>query len=100
MIGLISVNFISRRHKGKTAFEMASKKLNLKVLLEEHAVTKEPGQVNGISNGSVSPLLERCSLSNRGKPMVGPKEKYPSIEIVNIYDTTFYVSTRMAICKK
>lgn len=53
------------RHKGKTAFEMASKKLNLKVLLEEHAVTKEPTQVNGISNGSVSPLLERCSLNDR-----------------------------------
>lgn len=91
MVGFININPLSRRHKGKTAFEMASKKLNLKALFEEHTVTKEPTQVNGISNGSVSPLLERCSLNNRGKPMVKPKQKHPRVEIIP--ETTLFINS-------
>ena len=56
-----------RRHKGKTALEMASKTLNLQTLLEQHTAINNPMQVNGNTNGSVSPLLKRCSFSNRGE---------------------------------
>lgn len=53
------------RHKGKTALEMASRKHNLQALVEEHTAINKPAQVNGMSNGSVSPLLKRCSISDR-----------------------------------
>ena len=67
-MNLMVICIHSSRHKGKTASEMASKKPNLQALIEEHTATNKPVQVNGMSNGSVSPLLKRCSLSNRGKP--------------------------------
>lgn len=78
---LLNYNVLFSRHKGKTALEMASKKSNLRALLEEHTGNSEPTHVNGISNGSVSPLLERCSLSNRGKPLCRPKVECPRREV-------------------
>lgn len=81
MLPLVSVNAFSSRHKGKTALEMACKKPNLKALMEEHTATNEPTHVNGMSNGSVSPLLKRCSLTNRGKPLDRLTMKCPKIEI-------------------
>ncbi|XP_071527220.1 uncharacterized protein [Panulirus ornatus] len=51
--------------QGKTALEMASRKPHLQDLMEQYAVVNRTSHVNGITNGSVSPLLERHSLSNR-----------------------------------
>lgn len=69
---------------------MASKKLNLKALMEEHAAANEPTQVNGISNGSVSPVLERCSLTNRGKALSRHKVKCTRIAMVNSSKRSIY----------
>lgn len=67
MMNLMVFCIHSSRHKGKTALEMASRKHNLQALVEEHTAMNKPVQVNGMSNGSVSPLLKRCSISNRGR---------------------------------
>nr|XP_045591996.1 uncharacterized protein LOC123753983 isoform X1 [Procambarus clarkii]XP_045591997.1 uncharacterized protein LOC123753983 isoform X1 [Procambarus clarkii] len=57
------------RHKGKTPLEMASCKPQLQDLMQQYFLENKPIQVNGIANGSVSPLLERRSLSDRGLSM-------------------------------
>lgn len=53
------------RHKGKTPLEMASRKPQLQELMQQYFLENKPVQVNGIDNGSVSPLLERRSLTSR-----------------------------------
>ncbi|XP_037782496.1 uncharacterized protein LOC119578901 isoform X1 [Penaeus monodon] len=55
------------RHKGKTPFEMASRKIQLQELMQQHAaaIESKPAHSNATTNGSVSPLIARRSLGDR-----------------------------------
>ncbi|KAG7172793.1 26S proteasome non-ATPase regulatory subunit 10-like 2, partial [Homarus americanus] len=53
------------RHKGKTPLEMAARKPQLQEVMQQFASENKPVHINGIANGSVSPLLKRRSLTNR-----------------------------------